>query len=317
MTRVLVVGSSGFVGAHVLQSLEGLTVSASGIRAPRLGWHPEDDRALQNILNGSNFAEFVSALQGHRPAAVVNAAGAPDAMSDDASRLFGANAAAAAFVARAAREAGVRRLVYVSSAAVQGRRATLDSSDSVSPLTPYAESKAMGESLSLKYGPSGTVIYRPAGVHAASRRVTQSVARYARSRLAIVGDPDAPTPQALAQNVGDAISFLALADGSVPSRVHHPAEDITVGSMLQALGGRAPVSLPMLSLIRPLVRLPSGRHAGHARRLEMLWFGQTQAKSWLSMAGWNPPVGKEGWYRLGSALQNSDWLNGGSMRRRP
>lgn len=303
MKRVVVVGGSGFVGSQVIRSLNARDVHARGVKSPRLLWCPSEASPLERRVNGPYFDNFVSVLRQHRPDVVVNSAGVADALSGDAKRLFGANAATVAFVAKAAREAGIHRFIQVSSAAVQGRQAVLDSSEAMAALTPYAESKALGETLALKYGPSGTVIYRPAGVHGITRRVTQSVARYARSPLAIVGTRNAPTPQALTQNVADAIAFLALSDSPVPRRVHHPAEGITVGSLLEALGGKAPLDVPLLALARPLMKTAGGRYGGHARRLEMLWFGQGQSRSWLTTAGWLPPIGQEGWHQLGAALQ--------------
>ena len=42
--------------------------------------------------------------------------------------------------------------------------------------------------------------------------------------------------------------------------------------------------------------------AANARRVEMLWFGQPQATSWLTEAGWSPPAGHEAWRELGLLL---------------
>lgn len=296
-------GASGFVGGSVSDALKERGHEAIAIGTPRLSWCPGVGDAFIDARS-STYEELVQRVRAAKPHVVVNAAGAPDATSDDYASLFGANAAIPAFLARAAKEAGVKRFVHVSSAAVQGRVRVLDSTPRTAPASPYAESKALGERLVQKFGPSETVVYRPAGVHGANRLVTQKVARYAESRLALVAARDRPTPQSLIQNVGDAIAFLATVDADLPPIVHHPAEGVSVASLLEQLGGRSPVSCRALFLVLPLLRSVHGRFAGHARRLEMLWFGQEQAASWLDAEGWTPPVGPEGWIGLGQILRS-------------
>jgi hypothetical protein len=111
--------------------------------------------------------------------------------------------------------------------------------------------------------------------------------------------------------VAAAVSFLALIDEDVPPVVHHPWEGTTVGGLLLDLGdGRAPRELPV-ALARAVVE--SAKRAGrlhpptaaNARRLELLWFGQEQDSSWLTAAGWRPPVGLEEWRRIGALIRES------------
>ena len=76
---------------------------------------------------------------------LINAAGNPDASSQDEDGLYGANALLPALLLRAARAAGVRRFVHVSSAVVQNDKAVLDASEDLRPFSPYSASKVMGE----------------------------------------------------------------------------------------------------------------------------------------------------------------------------
>lgn len=241
--------------------------------------------------------------------AVVNAAGDPDASSRDDAALIAANGVLPGLIGRRTAEAGITRFVHVSSAVVQGRRPVLDESDNFDAFSPYAKSKVLGEQFARRFGPEQTVCYRPPSVHHESRRVTQLTARIAASPLSTVASPGTqPTPQALAANVGAAIAELALTDRTPPPVVIHPWEGLNCESLLELLGERQPKRIPV-ALARILVG--AGAFAGklvpavaaNARRIEMVWFGQEQAVSWLSEQGWEPPVGVEGWAGLRERLR--------------
>lgn len=236
---------------------------------------------------------------------LINSAGVPAATGTDDQQLLAANGILPGVLAALCAEADVR-FIHVSSAAVQGRCKKLNADPSTSPFSPYSESKARGESEALRY--SRTCVYRPPGVHGPSRTVTKAIARLARSSASsVAGEGTDNTAQALIGNVADAIAHLATYDKTAPSIVSHPSEGLTTASFLMALGGRAPRSLP-----RPLARgavsaaFAAGRlndrFSGHARRLEMLWFGQQQAESWLSQSGWIAPHQQNAWHELGRTL---------------
>ena len=302
---VVVIGASGFVGSAVVRALEARGTTVTALHAPRLRpIHP--DRAAEGLrsLTGE-IAAFARDLEGAD--AVVNAAGIADSTSADGASLTAANALLPGYIGAACAIAEVPRFVQVSSAAVQGRAPVLDSSPVVAPLSPYARSKALGESLA-RGASQGTVVYRPPGVHGASRRVSQAIARLARSPLSCVARPGtSPTPQALLPNVADAIAFLATTEIQPPSTVAHPSEGLTTVSLLHLLGGRVPREIPR-PLAKGVVALltAAGRAVpylgANARRLEVLWLGQPQADSWLSSAGWAPPLGQDAWQALGREL---------------
>jgi nucleoside-diphosphate-sugar epimerase len=240
---------------------------------------------------------------------VVNSAGVAEAASPDEGSLIAANGLVPGYLAMAAFRAGVPRFVQVSSAAVQGRTEILDSSSTVAPFSPYSRSKTLGALLARKAHP-GTVEYRPPGVHGADRRISQITARIARSRFSSVARPgSSPTPQTLLSNVADAIAFLATSQDQPPPIISHPAEGLTTASMLVLLGNRQPLEIPR-SLAKAIVGMgmACGRIipsvAANTRRLEMLWFGQSQAPSWLTDAGWKPPDGHDAWIALGRLLKH-------------
>ena len=151
--------------------------------------------------------------------------------------------------------------------------------------------------------------YRPPGVHGIDRRVTWMVARIASGPFASVAKPGAtPSPQALINNVAEAITFLATTSLTPPAVVIHPWEGLTTTDVMELLGGRAPlrVSKPFARAVVGTLTLTGNvvpRLAGTARRVEMLWFGQRQAVSWLSTVGWVAPWGRAEWVELGRAIR--------------
>lgn len=297
-TTVAVFGSSGFVGRQIVAALESRGVSVLSVPAPRVAAIDAVDVATWVLRAGQTTDEIAAALANAR--LVVNAAGVADAASGDEADLNAANAASAGLIAAAARKAGVRRFVHVSSAAVQGSL-PLDETRRQAPFSPYSRSKALGERIVTRFGPDDTVIYRPAGVHSTERGTTRAIRRLAASRWSTTMWPGrAPTPQALVENVADAVAFLALHRGPVKPIVLHPWEGLTTRRLLQVLGGHEPVLIPPI-VARPALRLARGvcrvhpRLEAYSRRLEVLWLGQEQSSSWLSRAGWVPPVGERGW----------------------
>jgi hypothetical protein len=136
-------------------------------------------------------------------------------------------------------------------------------------------------------------------------------ARIARSPISSVARPgSSPNPQTLLRNVADAIAFRAITAAQPPAIVAHPSEGLTTASMLAFLGGRQPIVIPRWLAKTVLLLLnASGKIvpqiAVTARRVEMLWFGQSQAPSWLTEAGWSPTAGQHEWRELGRVLAES------------
>ena len=300
MTRVAVLGSSGFVGTHVCQALEDRGHEVVAVRPPRLTTQARDLRGIGDELERAEITEWMqqlsTALRGCE--AVVNAAGVADP-TGKGDALFGANALLPVVVARAVPPGC--RFVHVSSAAVQGRSEVLDESRTTSPFSQYSESKALGE-MSLRAFADGVVVYRPTSVHGSQRAVTRSLLRVLKSRLSSVASGDCPTPQVLAVNVGDAAAFLATCDDDPPAIVLHPWEGLTTRELAQVLGRRKPLTVPapvarFLIGVGHVVGSRSSKTAGLVRRVEILWFGQAQAPGWLT-SRWTPPVGVEGWKDL-------------------
>lgn len=308
--RTVVLGASGFVGSAILRALrQRPDTTVVGCPAPRLTSSARTVAAL-----AAEAAE--SSAGGHLGAAftgadvVVNAAGIADAAMTDLDRLTGANALLPLAALLAADAAGVPRFVHVSSTAVQGRLEPLDESPRRQPCSAYAASKGLGEeSLLAARVSSRLVVYRPTSVHGTGRGVTRRLAALARSPISsVAGVGTRPTPQVLVDNVAAAVAHLCFAER--PARiVLHPWEGLTTGEVMTIFGaGRHPLHLPE-RLARLTVRCADaglGRVLGRraeVRRVEMLWFGQAQAGSWLTGDGWRPPIGRDGWIELAETLR--------------
>jgi UDP-glucose 4-epimerase len=301
MTIVAVVGASGFIGNAVAHALRARGARVLEVEAPRLTTSARSVDALRDDLHSASARMAVDRLRLDLQAAdrVVNAAGISAATSGLDDALVGANALLPAAV-EAARPAG-RRLVHVSSAAVQGRRELLDESWDLQPFSPYSTAKAWGEQL-LRPA-DDTVVFRPTSVQGVGRPVTRSLVRVLSSRWAsVAGEGDRPTPQVLVENVADAVAEVTLSSDPPPSVVLQPDEGLTTAELVRVVAGREPHHVPV-SLARALVTAAtvagqaSGGAAAMARRVEMLWFGQGQGRSWLD-GRWHAPVGLDGWRRL-------------------
>jgi nucleoside-diphosphate-sugar epimerase len=179
----------------------------------------------------------------------------------------------------------------------------------------YSTSKVAGEQvLDLHRTTTAMAIclYRPPSVQGPDRHVSQMISRVARSRFAsVAGVGDRPSPQALIDNVGSAIAFLASCPQLPPAVVHHPSESLTTGDVMTLLSaGQEPRHIPTALAIAVI---KAGKLAGRAmpsisanvRRLEIVWLGQRQAPSWLTAAGWTPVAGRDAWAQLGRDLASA------------
>ncbi len=304
--RVLVIGASGFVGTAVVDALQDAGHAVDTMAAPRIPSLAAAD--VQGFIRRTDLVELSARLA--KADAVVNAAGNPDASERDEQKLVAANGALPGLLAAAcAADPRRPRFVQVSSAVVQGRAKRLDASGRTDGFSAYARSKILGEQLTSLFAPDSSVVYRPPSVHGADRRVTRMIARLAASPLATVARPGtAGSPQALVQNVGSAIAHLATTTLKPPPVVTHPSEGLTSSSVMELLGGRQPRRLPRLAARAVTASLFAAAKmvpplAPNARRVELLWFGQEQAASWLTESGWEPAQGVDEWRALGEDVR--------------
>lgn len=307
--RVVVVGASGFVGGAVRAACERSGWDVTSVPAPRIEVEFGSDASVAArawaAAEPAALGALVAAFQG--AAAVVNAAGDAAPTGSATPALWGANAVLPGVVAIAAADAGVPRVVHVSSAAVQGSRAELDEQPFERGHSPYARSKGAGEGAvaALCGGATAAVVYRPTSVLGAARPIARRLAEVLRAGWLALPDGDVPLPVAHVDHVGDAVRFLVEAPAPPPIALH-PWEGMTVRSLAAAFGRTAPfrrlpgpVGRLAVGTIGLLAR--GGPVAGQARRLELLWKGQSQRSS-LPALGFEVPDAAAAFERLGGEL---------------
>lgn len=312
---IAVLGGSGFVGSSIVAHCRSVGTPVAIVSAPRISAATGSARDAARSWRRSHAQAFDRLCLALEPFdVVVNAAGRATPDAADHPSLFGANAVLPAVVAAAANAAGVRRLVHVSSAAVQGRLDPLDETGRWFPLSPYAASKAEGERALFESrgdAPPEVVVYRPTSVHAAGRGVTRRLARTASSLplVPVAGGGDRPVPVALVENVAAGIVFIASTPAPGPV-VLQPWEGVTARRLLELFGARRLVALPPRPFAaavhlaaRSAARSP--RLTAGLRRVELLLVGQGVHAEVLAAAGFQPPVAQEGWEALARAERDA------------
>jgi UDP-glucose 4-epimerase len=149
--KVLVTGGAGFIGSHLVEALvaDGSRVVVFDDFSTGLARNLETSQGSVDIVEGDvrDLAALRSVTKGvgivfHLAAMPAVAPSIADPLACGAINVGGT-----LHVLVAAREAGVRRVVFTSSAAVYGADPTLPKTETLptSPLSPYAASKLAGE----------------------------------------------------------------------------------------------------------------------------------------------------------------------------
>jgi uncharacterized protein YbjT (DUF2867 family) len=189
LSRVTVFGGSGFVGRRVVRQLR---ESGTTVRIVSRHHAQAEDDGIEQIAADAHDQRSVEA-------AVVGADGVVNAISlyvEHGSDTFhSVHVEAAAKIARAARQAGIRRLVHISGIGA----------DTASPST-YIRSRGEGEAAVQTAFP-GAVIVRPAVMFAADDAFLSTILRLLRSLPAypIFGDGRTRLQPAYADDVAAAI----------------------------------------------------------------------------------------------------------------
>lgn len=296
-SRWKVIGASGFVGSAIVARLNAEGISVDPIEAPRLATRSLDvdsiiDEAeqLEGIID--SLAEAFASAQ-----VVVNAAGLAAPNMQDLPPLMGANALLPAVIAIAAQRTGVRRVIHLSSAAVQGPRLVLDASEETAPFSAYSFSKTLGEEALLdlqdyflEEHPESApelCILRATSVQGRGRRTTELFAKMASSPFAsVAGAGQGKSPVSSVYALAEFVVMLGTFPGELPTIVLQPWEGATVASASLDAGRRKPHHLPEW-LCRAAIKagykvseLMNDRFSGSVRKVEVMWFGQGIDDSW-------------------------------------
>lgn len=271
--RWFIAGASGFVGTAVVRSATAHSVEVATAPIRSLS-----DRELEAEIGTCDV--------------VVNAAGlaAPD-LDDDAA-LRRANVDLVERLAGAAARAGVERFVHVSSASVQGPRRTLDESMELAPFSAYTRTKAEAERGLLGGSwevPNTVIVYRPASILGFGRSMTSSLVRtYGRRFAPLFGNGEQPLPIATVDRVGEAVVHLGH-HAATTAVALHPWEGVTQRLLAESLCAErtslVSVPIPARKHIRPARSIVPDRLRPAARRVDLLFYGQSQTADVLTSLG--------------------------------
>ncbi|AZE87221.1 NAD-dependent epimerase/dehydratase family protein [Pseudomonas orientalis] len=149
---VLITGGAGFIGSHLVDALlaKGYSVRVlDNLSTGKRSNLPLDNPRLQLVQGDVADAELLAQVVGGASAVVHLAAVASvQASVDDPVGTHQSNFIGTLNLCEAMRKAGVKRVVYASSAAVYGNNgegASIDEETTKAPLTPYASDKLASE----------------------------------------------------------------------------------------------------------------------------------------------------------------------------
>jgi len=247
--NVFVTGASGFIGSHLLHHLisRGWSVRCllhrrhipPLLECETIWGDVTDYSSIRSAIRGSDLLFHLAAALGSKPIRKET--------------LLKINLIGTENVLRAAREAGVKRIIHFSSAGVLGRvpRGEKASEDyPLQPQTPYDWSKTEGERMALRFAQNGisVVILRPGWVYGpADRRTFKLIQAIFRKRFILVtrGQTE-QTPI----YIDDLIQGVLLcAEKGRQGEIYHLAgeEALSVKAMVQAIAASVNRKIPRLS----------------------------------------------------------------------
>ncbi len=197
MTRVLLTGATGFIGAHVAQALLSRDYDVRAL--VRNGDSLAADHGFSTVVTGDIRDEEAVAAAVAGCDAVVHTAAAYSLSSGRASEVFATNVQGTANVLRAAARAGVQRVVYTSTVGTIGFRTDrLSDEDDLAGASemagPYKRSKYEAERVARRVAAGGLplVIVKPTfPVGAMDRKPTpsgQTIVDFLRGAMPAVVD---------------------------------------------------------------------------------------------------------------------------------
>ncbi|MCZ7440051.1 NAD(P)-dependent oxidoreductase [Micromonospora sp. WMMC241] len=250
--RVLLTGSTGFVGSAVLAVL--LRRAAVDVRVLLRPGRAVSPRAAVTVVRGDLAEPATLAGACAEVDVVIHAA---SYVGPDARRCAVVNDLGTAALARAATEAGVRRLVYVSTASVYGpgpHRGATEGALPTAPASPTSASRLAAEGW---VGSAGGLVLRPHLVYGAGDRWVLPGLAALLAGPGLIENGDALMSMIGVPDLARVTVALALDRIGAPTapvyHANHP-RPIRLGDALAALAGRLEVALPRGTLSRAAAR---------------------------------------------------------------
>jgi len=297
--RALVTGGSGFLGTHLVARLAGLGWAVRC--AARRPWErPPPGVEVAVVGEVGPATDWAAALEGTEIVFHLAARAHVPAESEHASdaQFARVNVEGSARLARAAAQAGVRRVVYVSTIGVHGDRtdgAAIDEASAFNPATAYARSKLHGEEAMRAESPAGRepAILRPplvvgAGVPGNLRRLLRLVASGVPLPLASVRNRRSLVA---ADNLVDALVLCGeKPDAGGQAFVVADGEDLATPELVQSLAEGLGVRARLLPLPPAALRIATRLAGREALYRQLCGSLQVDAARLRTLLGWHPRV---------------------------
>lgn len=295
--KFAVLGSTGFVGSAMVEFLQKQGYEVVELRGPRVDLSPLVESPREVALSAKTHPatdELAELLVGVD--VVINAAGLATPDEGPSNELYGANSLLPAIVAWSSERSGIKRVVHLSSAAVQGRKQTLDETLDATPFSPYSRSKALGERAFLCSGfqqDLDLVVVRATSVQGPGRATTESFRWIAQSNLASVARPGSQATVVSSINgLVDFVGNVAVSNGALAPVMLQPWEGLSAADVIRFAGSKEPLMLPRtlclsLLFVARTIGLVIPEIAGAGRRLELMWVGQKQESAFSEIF---PPI---------------------------
>ena len=301
--RAAVTGATGFVGRRLVEALvrEGAQVACLARSRARARTLPAECR----IVEGDLFDRAALTSLSSDAEVVFHCAGLVMARND--AEFLRVNRDGTESLARAAREAGVSRVVFVSSLAATGpatSEAAVDERSQPRPVTPYGWSKLAAEA-ALRAVDIPSVILRPAAVYGPGDQAFLRIFRMARLGCApVLGDGRQIVSLIHVDDLARALVAVAAAPNTA-GRLYHAASPETPSQreLVLAIGGALGRTVRVVAVPAPVARTVlfiTGTVAalfGRATQLSSNRAGEFLAPAWTCSSaalehdtGWRPEI---------------------------
>ncbi len=151
MAQILVTGGAGYIGSHTRHSLEQRGHSVVVVDNLSRGYREAVPESILRVLDTRQKGKIVTLLKEERIEAVIHFAAYISV--GESTRFpelyFGNNVGGSLALFEAMLEAGVKKLVFSSTAAAYGipKRVPIAEDETIAPINPYGESKVMVETI--------------------------------------------------------------------------------------------------------------------------------------------------------------------------
>jgi nucleoside-diphosphate-sugar epimerase len=315
MTRFIVTGANGFVGQAVCRALRargdeviGVARKASGLIEGVRPWLVDGDdfasldRDVKSLIHGDCVIHLAARVHVMRDTSV-----------DPLAAYCATNVAGTLRVAQAARRAGARRFVYVSSIkalAESDHGVPLKETDPPTPVDPYGISKLEAEHALAEFGRQRGIevaIVRPPLVYGPGVRANflQLMRAIARGIPLPLGAIDARRSMVFVDNLADALVHCAT-DPRAAGQTFHVSDghDLSVSELALTLARVLNVPPRLLPVSPSWLRI-AGRLTGRSAQVDRLIGSlQLDISHIRETLGWQPPHSVEhglletaNWYR--------------------